>query len=663
MDPAELPGRWAAAASRIVFVPLGRAEVEREFAVLAERVTTHPAEVGARLVELGYRLPECLRVTVELLGELAEVDGAVLAALAAGFTEASRDRLFAEQEDLHAALRRAKDNVERSLKASEARFTEVFDTSALGMLITDLGGGVVRANEAIETMLGYAHGTLFRKRFEELLHPEDRAYLRSRYAELAAGQSDLRERTRLQRVDGDTVWTRMAVSVLRDDSGLPDHYVTMVEDISDLHLLEHRITYQGTHDMLTGLPNRSAFTSRLEEAIGVGAEVSVLHLSLEDFAVVNDGVGRHAGDRLLTTVASRLAELVEEEDAVVARIADHEFAILLRSADAGAAIAAEVNGALEEPTYVDGTGIAASATIAVVVRPRADTRPADLLRATDITIRELRMRGRRQWGLVVVVEVDRRVQRWSLTAAIPGAWENGELDVDFTPVVSLASGGLVAARAALRWDSPTRGLVPGDVCAGLLADTGMGVSIGRWLLSRAAERVQALRDKVGEAPRLYVELPADLAADADLVAAVRLVSAETGLAVDQVDIGVPIAAASVPDGPAAENIGVLAELGVRVVLTDFGAGDLSCAADLPIAAVRASTAIATRIASDLADGTPSLVSDTVCAAVPLLRRRGASVIVPGLTDPSTARWWTDAGADLGHGPLYGQPGPVEDLLG
>ena len=664
MDRAELPARWAAAASRIVYVPLSRAQAEREFGLLIDQLATRPAEVGARLVELGYRQPECLRVTVELLAELPEVDGRVLAALSAGFTEASRDRLFAEQEDLYSALRRAKDNVERSLKASEARFTEVFDTSALGMLITDVGGGVVRANEAIETMLGYAHGTLFRKRFDDLLHPEDRAYLRTRYAELVSGESELRERTRLQRLDGDTVWTRMAVSVLRDVHGLPDHYVTMVEDISDLHLLEHRITFQGTHDMLTGLPNRSAFTSRLEEALGVGAEIAVLHLSLDDFAVVNDGIGRHAGDRLLTTVASRLAELVEDQDAVIARLGDHEFAILLRSADAGPVVAGEVNDALTEPTYVDGTGIAVSATVAVVVRPRADTRPLDLLRATDITIRELRMRGRRQWGMVDVAEVDRRVERWSLTAAIPGAWENGELDVDFDPVVSLADGGLVAARGALRWDNPTRGRIPGDVCAGLLADTGMGVCVGRWMLSRAAERVQALRDKLGDAPRLYVELTADLAADADLVAAVRSTSAETGLPVAQLDIGIPVAAASVADGPAAENAGVLAELGARVVLTGFGrgAGDLGCVADLDVHAVRVSDRVASRVAADLADGAATLVTESVCAAIPLVRREGVSVIVPGIADPMTARWWIDAGADLGHGPLYGASGAVEDLI-
>lgn len=663
MDRAELPARWAAELTGTAYAPLPRAAVERECAALLDRLPAHAVDVGARLVELGFRKPECLRASIAVLGELAEVDSAVLAEVAEGFAIAARNALFAEQEELHVALRRTKANVERSLRASEARFTEVFDTSALGMLVTDLGGGVVRANEAIEEMLGHVRGTLFRKRFDELVHPDDQAYLRGRYAGLAAGEGELRERTRLRRADGETVWTRMAVSVLRDADGSPDHFVTMVEDISDLHLLEHRITYQGTHDMLTGLPNRSAFSSRLEEVLGGGGEVAVVHLSLDDFAVVNDGIGRHAGDRLLSTAASRLAELVEDADAMVARVADHEFALLVRPAEAGPRIAADINDALAEPTYVDGTGIAVSATVAVLLRPRADTRPADLLRATDITVRELRMRGRRQWGLVDTAEVRRRVDRWSLTAAVPGAWENGELDVDFDPLVALADGTLVAANAVLRWDSPARGRIPGEVCAGLLADTGMGVAVGRWLLSRAAERVAGVRDKLGDAGRLHIGLTADLAADADLVAVVRAVGAEAGLAVDGMDFGVPVGAVA-GDGPAAENAGVLAELGARVVLTDFGrgAGDLGAIVDLPVHAVRVSDPVAARVAADVAGGVPTLVTDAVRATLPLVRHRGVSVIVPGIADEATESWWLAAGADLGCGPRYGNPGPVEDLL-
>ncbi|MGX7826662.1 EAL domain-containing protein [Actinokineospora sp. 24-640] len=660
-----MPARWAAAITAVVYVPLSRSEAEWELAALLDLLDSDAHAAGVRLVELGFRLPECLRESMRLLAELSDVDASVLAAFAAGFTKASREGLFAEQEDLYAALRQAKGNVERSLRASEARFTEVFDTSALGMLITDLGGGVVRANEAIEAMLGYASGTLLGGHFDTLADPEDAEYLRSRCAELAGGEgTGICERACFRRADGDTVWTRVAVSVLRDADGLPAHFVTMVEDISDLHLLEHRITYQGTHDSLTGLPNRSAFSGRLEEALGAGDEVAVLHLSLDDFAMVNDGIGRHAGERLLTAVAGRLADVVADQDAVIARVADHEFAILLHAADAGPVVAAMVNDALEEPTYVDGAGIALSATVALVARPRADTDPGDLLRATDITIRELRSRGRRQWGMVDVTEVANRVDRWALTAAIPGAWENGELDIDFDAVVSLDSAALVAARATLRWDNPARGRISGDLCAALLADTGMGVCVGRWQLSRAAERVGALRDRLGVAPRLYVELTADLASDPDLVAAVRKVSTEAALPLTHFDIGLPVVAAAFPDGPGADNAAVLADLGARVVLTEMGrgVGDLACIAELPVHSVRVNEQVANRIAADIQAGESTLITKAVRASIPLIRKEGVSVIIPAISTARVAQWWTEAGADLAQGPLYGTPGPVEDLV-
>ncbi|WP_051385951.1 EAL domain-containing protein [Actinokineospora inagensis] len=644
MDRAELATEWAAALTRVVGVSrpsVGR-ELESMLAVLLDR----PGDVGARLVAAGYHTPECLQATVELFASrLATVDSAptVLATLASGFAEAIRGTR------LHEPGTALSLDVERDLRASEARFREVFTTSALGMMITDLDFGVARANEALEVMLGHEPGTLFGRDLDDLFHPTEREYLRERYAELAAGLcQQLHERTQFVRADGETTWVRIAVSLLRDRDDLPGHFVTMVEDVSDLYLLENRLSYQGTHDPLTGLPNRQAFLSRLEEALGTGAALSVFHLGLDDFAVVNDGVGREAGDHLLREVTKRLREVVGDHPGAIARIAGDEFAIMLLHGPDGldiGSVAGDINDVLAEATYVDGEGIAASATIAVLNLPSPGSDPDELLRATDIARRRLKLQGRRQWCLVDPEQNHRYREHYRLAAGIPGAWENGELDLDLWPVLALTDRTRLATHAQLRWEHPKLGTLDSTRVQEILRDTGLGVPLGHWVLRHAAQLVADMRSS------LYLELTPEQAADPDLVAAVRRVLGETGLDADRLELGMPVQSLCGPDMPAEDNLHVLVDIGVRSVLTGFGRsrGDLACLEDLPIHTVRVSDHVVRRLAKP--DPT-ALFTRATLGLIPMVREVGISVLVTGLADAAQVQWWADAGADLASGPIF-----------
>ncbi|SDJ15380.1 PAS domain S-box-containing protein/diguanylate cyclase (GGDEF) domain-containing protein [Actinokineospora alba] len=666
MDRAELARRWAAALNQVVYVSRSRDDIESGLGELLARLAAcvrpgadlAPAvEIGQELVASGFAKAGCIRATIDVLGPgLSEVEGVspaevipALATVAAGFTAATRDRLFSEQEDIRHALVRAKENVERDLQVSEARFQDVFATSAVGMLISDLGGGVARANEALEEMLGYRKGTLFRKRLDDLFHPDEADFLRERYAELLAGECDtVRERTQFLRADGDTAWVRVAVTLLRDRDGKPDHHVTMVEDISDLHLIEHRLSTQGTRDMLTGLANRQAFEGRLEESMGSTADVSLFHIGLDDFGVVNNGIGRHAGDQLLSAIAGRLAMIAEEHDGALARIGGDEFALLTPGRHDVAALATDINDALAEPTYVDGEGVAVTASIAVLRSPRAGTEPAELLRATDITLRRLKSSGRRQWSLVEAEDLAAR-DRFRLTASIPGAWESGELDLDFRPVVELETGTTVAWQALLYWDSPVHGRLDHDRCRELLRDTGLSVPVDQWALGVACERTAQFVE------RLYVELTDEQAADQDLVGTVRRAG---GL--ERLDLGVPVSALADPQ--AEDNVSVLIDLGVRIVLTGFGQtpGDVACLEDHPVHAVRLGHRVIERIGT--APDPKSMFVRSVLELLPMVRESGRDVLVPGVDTAEQADWWRRAGADRAVGAHFGEPDSLENVV-
>jgi diguanylate cyclase (GGDEF)-like protein/PAS domain S-box-containing protein len=559
-------------------------------------------------------------------------------------------------------MRPAKHRPERNLAEGDARFRQMFMSSAVGMLITDLAGTVIEANDAMLDVLGCPDG-LAGTRLADVLHPEETATLSAKYRGLVDDDTgSLCERTRMRKPDGDTVWVRLSASLLLDSAGRPDSYATTVEDISDLHLLEHQLGYQGTHDALTGLANRSTFVGKLEEALAGAAGTSVLHLNLDAFSVINYGHGWHVGDTLLQVVAGKLTVMVAGKRACVARFGVDEFAVLIAHGPTPpdmTALACAINAELAEPTYVDGHGVAASATIAVARDIAPETDPAELLCTTGIALRELKSRGRGQWGLVDPAMDKERRAHYRLAASIPGAWESGELAVDHRPIMSLADRRPVTMQASLRWNHQELGVLDHRTCQRAIADTGFGLRIGQWALNQAALPMAA-DDAFG---RLYLELTREQAVDPDLVAVVRGVLTETGLPAERLDLGFPVVALEVKDRPAEDSIGVLAELGVGVVLYGYGAAsrDLTYLKSLPLRAVRLAGAVASWVTEHATSGLPGVLAAR--GLVPLVRASGLSMIVGGLRTEDQAKWWSEVGVDLGEGPLFGGAGPLRSRPG
>ncbi|GAB1515931.1 putative bifunctional diguanylate cyclase/phosphodiesterase [Actinophytocola sp. KF-1] len=683
MDRSELAREWAAALARVIYIAQSREHIEGALSsALDDLVAAAQAEpldeaavlgVAERLVRLGLADSECLAVTVKVLGErmpklagVADLLGLpgrmanLVGSLAKGVAEGMRQRLFEQQEGLTLALIRARENAENALRDSEARFEEIFSTSSVGMAITDLDLGVIRSNRALADILEHPRGRLGTQRLDEIFHPDDADYLRLRYQVLLEEDSlPFRERRRLVKRDGEEALVFLSASVLRDPAGAPRYYVTTVEDVSDRHFLENQLQFQATHDALTGLANRQRFVGRLEEAMSgrnPADEITVLHLDLDGFHAVNDGLGREVGDRLLQTVATRLAQIFPGDHATVARFEGDEFGVLVEhtaTTPPCATMASRINEELAEPVFIGDHGVAATATIAVLHQPSPGMTPGDVLRATDITLRRLKQTGRRQWGMVDEQQNRADRERFNLAGSMPGAWENGEIQLEYQPVASYESGKAVAVQALLRWDHAD-GVLHHDRCLQVLAETGLSLPIGRWMLGRAAAD---LKDMPGR-PVLYVELTRALAGDPDLVATVRAVLADEGLAPDQLQVGMPVQALCMLDGLAEDNLHVLVDIGVAVVLYEFGttSGDLACLEDLPVRAVKMSPRVVARVSDE-----SSMFTRVVRDLVPLIRASGASVIVGDVDGAEQFEWWRAVGADQVQGAHVGLPGLPVDL--
>ncbi len=274
----DLARAWAAEIAKTVFIPMSHAKIVRLLArmtgTLADAVGSDQpdlkevGEIGTALVNRAISGKATLSTSLDVLGRglLAMPDAppdlparvvTVLGALAAGFTEALRERTYISQEALKRSLIKAKRDTERSLADSDARLRAIFSSSAVGIAISTPSGKFTQTNAALTEILGYAQPELAAMSVQDLAHADAAGWLSDSIADLLAGRRpNFRERCQLVHQDGESIWAYLAVSLLRDDHDQPAYLVTMVEDVTELHLLGDRLGHQSLHDMLTGLPNR-----------------------------------------------------------------------------------------------------------------------------------------------------------------------------------------------------------------------------------------------------------------------------------------------------------------------------------------------------------------------------------------------------------------------
>jgi diguanylate cyclase (GGDEF)-like protein len=459
---------------------------------------------------------------------------------------------------------------------------------------------------------------------------------------MASGYADTMRWHTVQQQDG--LNQALLEAVRKSAQNLADREAECAEVLTELSLLRSQLNHQLLHDVLTGLPNRQFFTTRLERVLNTGTPTSVYRLELAGLATIRDGLGRQAAG-LLRIVADRLSGAVAGQSAMVARFEEGHFAILVENpapAPDPTPVVEAIRATLAEPAYVDGLAVVVSATIGVVQSPPYRDDPTAVLHAADLALRKAKCAGPGRWTLLEPEDDDGDVQDLRLAATLLDAWQTGQVHVGFRPQVDLADGRPVRFDALLRWEHTAMGPLPHERCVTLAERMDLGGRLGRWLLDRAAER---FRSWSGELP-LTVMVPPSLATDPELPAIVR----RSGFPPDRLQVSVPASLA------ANDPVARLADAGVAVAVHDFGGGaaDVTCLSDVPVRAVRLAPDLVRRVAEPL-------VGHAVRDLVALVHLAGATVVVDGVGSDAEADRWREAGADVATGRLPANLEPPEDI--
>jgi diguanylate cyclase (GGDEF)-like protein len=420
------------------------------------------------------------------------------------------------------------------------------------------------------------------------------------------------------------------------------------------------IEYRALYDALTGLPNRTLFRDRIEQAIeaaGDGESVAVMLLDVDRFREINDALGHELGDLLLQGLAERLAGELQADE-LLARLGGDEFGILLPSATCAEATrtAARLHAALEEPFPLRGLPLEVAASIGVVGYPEHGDDVDALLQRADVAMYMAKDGHART--AVYDPELDTNdALRLVLAGELRRAIEAGELLVYFQPKAELATGEIVGAEALVRWQHPERGFIPPNDFIPIAERTGLIKPLSRYVLAAAVRQCQAWNE-AGLELHVAVNLTIPDLLDLDVPDHISALLAETGVRPEQLELEITETTILADPVHVRQVLMRLHELGLRIAIDDFGTGYSSLAylKRLPVQAIKIDRSFVMGMCEDASDAT------IVRSTIDLARNLGLEVVAEGV---ETNEIWDALRAlncSLAQGYLIGRPAPAAELV-
>ena len=419
--------------------------------------------------------------------------------------------------------------------------------------------------------------------------------------------------------------------------------------------------YQSLHDALTGLPNRTVLHGRgascLERSTMTGLPVALMLLDLDRFKEINDTLGHHHGDLVLQTVSERLCKAVRTSDVVV-RLGGDEFAILLPEVQdivAALNVATKVQEALHASLDVGGILLDVDISMGVVMSGMHGDTMEVLLQHADIA-----MYRAKENDLGVCVYDDELNEhsrdQLGLLGELRRAIDQDELILHFQPKVDLHTGQLYGAEALLRWEHPTRGLIPPGLFIPAAERTALIRPLTAWVLNAALAECKRWQDQ-GKHLRLAVNVSARNLLDASFGDDVLDLLTRWDLPASCLLLEVTESAIMIDPERAESILRRFSRIGIEIAIDDFGAGYTSLAhlRTLPVTELKLDQSLVRQMSMSTAD---SLI---IGAIIELAHGLGLRTVAEGVEDADTLRRLTALGCDVAQGYHLARPMPAAEL--
>ncbi|MBU6397711.1 MAG: EAL domain-containing protein, partial [Rhodospirillales bacterium] len=434
-------------------------------------------------------------------------------------------------------------------------------------------GGVLEAGPQWYALTGMTPATSIPNGWVNAVHADDRAWVAQAWMQVVQSAGRLDIEFRVRSASGISFWMRSRAAPRFDANGEVVRWYGTLENVTEKRLAQESLRFAAEHDVLTGTLNRAALFTEINLLLSRRPGLSrpvLLCLDLDYFKDVNDRYGHQVGDEVLRQIASRITSFLGPGDRL-ARIGGDEFMIMLAGVEAKievSAFADQLAKAMQTPFTAAGLSLSSSVSIGAAIASPADTLPDQLYRKADMALHAAKTRARGSY-LMFDSEMERDLEaKRRLRVDLSIAISTGQLFLEFQPIVKIDDHQIAGVEALLRWQHPEFGHISPDEFIPIAEETGMIAEIGAWVMREAAFAAtsfpQDVKISVNVSPR-QLEL-------GDIVSLVAATLVESGLAPHRLKLEITESVLMQKVSANLTQLHALRELGVMIVLDDFGSG-------------------------------------------------------------------------------------------
>jgi diguanylate cyclase (GGDEF)-like protein/PAS domain S-box-containing protein len=556
---------------------------------------------------------------------------------------------------------------EERLRESEERYALAARGANDGLWDWDLKKNEVHYSQRWKSMVGAVDSEVGTGPDEWLgrVHSEDVVNLRAQLADHLEGRvAHFECEYRIRHSSGGYRWVLTRGIAVRDGEGRATRIAGSQSDITERKRAERQLLYDALHDPLTGLPNRSYFMSRVDQARAEAARSArrlfgIMFLDIDRFKIVNDSLGHYVGDQLLMAVAERLKGCIRPGD-TICRLGGDEFAILVENltgvADA-TQIAERIQKELEEPVRVGDRDMYAAVSIGIALSSTGRQLAEELVRDADIAMYRAKARGKARYEVFTQRMHTKAVELLQLETDLRHAVEQGQIVMHYQPILDLDVEQVHCCEALMRWNHPTRGLVSPSEFIHIAEESGTIIRMTRWLLDQACTQAKTWRQSGVPEGRVSLNVSPRQLQQGGLYEMVMEALADHELDPSALQLELTESALLESSASNVETLRKLFTNGVRVALDDFGTGysSLIYLKRFPLHGIKIDKSFVQRLPDD--SGNAAIASGLIAMAHSLNLR----VTAEGVETPAQLQFLRDQGCDEIQGYLLSPAIKAENI--
>ncbi len=414
---------------------------------------------------------------------------------------------------------------------------------------------------------------------------------------------------------------------------------------------------ESLHDNLTGIGSRALLEVAADQAVAPASR-SIVLIDIDQFKAVNDTYGHTNGDRVLRTVARRLASVAAGEHLLV-RLSCDEFAVVIASADQSVceSVAQALYDAVRQPVQLSGSTLFLDAGVGIALA-QGELTLWELVSRAGASIHTLKRSGR----LPRIVVYDDKshgeiLDQLALSLELRAALKREELVVHYQPIVDMATRDAVGFEALVRWANPTRGMIPPLRFIPLAETAGLMPELGEWVLEQACTQARAWAEQFERLPYVSVNISIQQLEDPDFITRFRRALGSSGLEPSRLKIEITESVLAHGVDEVAPPLEMIRSMGVGVLLDDFGTGysSLGYIRELPLDGVKLDRVFS----RDLTDSAGAWA--LARSVVAMLGQLHLEIIAEGLETAAHLAQLRSLGCRLGQGYYFAHPKPADAL--